>query len=45
MFQQGTITNKREKYPLQDQTTTIAPEALKNFLDRPVTMWTYAGQR
>jgi hypothetical protein len=44
-FQQGTITNDREKYPLQDQTTTVAPEALAHFSDRPVTMWTYAGQR
>jgi hypothetical protein len=44
-FQQGTITNEREKYPLQDQTTNVAPEALAHFSDRPVTMWTYAGQR
>jgi hypothetical protein len=44
-FQQGTMTNRREKYPLQDQTTTVAPEALANVSDRPVTMWTYAVQR
>jgi hypothetical protein len=44
-LQQGTITNERETYPLQDQTTTVAPEALANFSDRPATMWTYAGQR
>jgi hypothetical protein len=44
-FQQDTITNEREKYPLQDKTTTVAPEALAFFSDRPVTMWTYAGQR
>jgi hypothetical protein len=31
MFQQDTITNKRETYPLQDQTTTVAPEALTFF--------------
>jgi hypothetical protein len=37
-FQQDTITNKREKYPLQDQTTTVAPEALTKFSDRPATM-------
>jgi hypothetical protein len=42
---QGTITNEREKYPLQDQTTAVAPEALTIFLDQPATMWTYAGQR
>jgi hypothetical protein len=30
-FQQGTMTNGREKYPLQDQTTKVAPEALANF--------------
>jgi hypothetical protein len=30
-FQQGTITNEREKCPLQDQTTTVAPEALDFF--------------
>jgi hypothetical protein len=45
IFQQGTITNEGEKYPLQDQTTTVAPEALAIFSDRPATMWTYAGQR
>jgi hypothetical protein len=44
-LQQGTITNEREKYPLQDQMTTVAPEALTIFLDRSATMWTYAGQR
>jgi hypothetical protein len=44
-FLQGTITNERETYPLQDQTTTVAPEALEFFSDRPVTMWTYTGQR
>jgi hypothetical protein len=44
-FQQDTITNEIEKYPLQDQTTTVAPEALANVSDRPVIMWTYAGQR
>jgi hypothetical protein len=25
--QQGTMTNKRNKYPLQNQTTKVAPEA------------------
>jgi hypothetical protein len=44
-FQQGTITNEREKYPLQDQTTTVALEALAIFSDRPFTTWTYSGQR
>jgi hypothetical protein len=44
-FQQDTITKEREKYLLQNQTTAVAPEALANFSDRPVTMWTYAGQR
>jgi hypothetical protein len=44
-FQQDTITNEREKYPLKNQTTTVAPEALTKISDRPVTMWTYAGQR
>jgi hypothetical protein len=44
-FQQDTIMNEREKYPMQDQTTTVAPEALAIFSDRLVTMWTYAGQR
>jgi hypothetical protein len=44
-FQQDTITNEREKHPLQNQTTAVAPEALAFFSDRPVTMWTYAGQR
>jgi hypothetical protein len=45
MFQQGTMTNGREKYPLQDQTTTVAPKALAIFSDWPATMWTYAVQR
>jgi hypothetical protein len=44
-FQQDTITNKREKYLLQNHTTAVAPKALAIFSDRPVTMWTYAGQR
>jgi hypothetical protein len=44
-FQQDTITNERKTYPLQNQTTVVAPEALANCSDRPVTMWTYAGQR
>jgi hypothetical protein len=44
-FQQDTITNERKKYPLQDQTTMVAPEALANFSDRPVTRWTSSGQR
>jgi hypothetical protein len=44
-FHQGTITNEREQYPLQDQTNRVAPEALATFSDRPVTMMTYAGQR
>jgi hypothetical protein len=44
-FQEGTIANEREKYPLQDQMTTVAPEALIIFSDQPVTRWTYAGQR
>jgi hypothetical protein len=30
---------------MQDQTTTVAPEALTIFSDWPVTMWTHAGQR
>jgi hypothetical protein len=33
MDQQDTMTNNREKYPLQDQTTKVAPEALTNFLE------------
>jgi hypothetical protein len=45
MSQQGTMTNGREKYPLQDQTTKEAPEALVIFSDRPATMWTCAVQR
>jgi hypothetical protein len=44
-LQQGTITNERKKYQLQDQTTMAAPEALAIFSDRPATMWTYAVQR
>jgi hypothetical protein len=44
-FQQGTMTNGRETYPLQDQTTKVAPEALTKFSDPPATMWTYAVQR
>jgi hypothetical protein len=44
-LQQGTITKEREKYPLQDQTITVAPEAFTIFSDRPATMWTFAGQR
>jgi hypothetical protein len=30
-FQQDTIMSEREKYPLQNQTTTVAPEALTFF--------------
>jgi hypothetical protein len=45
MGQQGTMTDKRDKYPLQDQTTKVAPEALDFFSNRPVTMWNYAVQR
>jgi hypothetical protein len=45
LFQQDTMTNERETYPLQNQTTAVAPESLAIFSDRPVTMWTYAGQR
>jgi hypothetical protein len=44
MGQQGTMTNKRDKYPLQDQTTKVAPEAFDFFSNRPVTMWNYAVQ-
>jgi hypothetical protein len=44
-FQKDTITNKRETYPLQNETAALAPEALTIFSDRPVTMQTYAGQR
>jgi hypothetical protein len=44
-FQQDPIANKRKTYPLQNQTAAVAPEALANFLDRMVPMWTYAGQR
>jgi hypothetical protein len=31
MGQQDIMTNNREKYPLQDQTTKVAPEALDFF--------------
>jgi hypothetical protein len=44
-FQQDPIMNKRETYPLQNQTSAVAPEALAIFSDRPVPMRTYAGQR
>jgi hypothetical protein len=44
-FQQDPITNKREKYPLQNYTAAAAPEALAIFSDRMVPMRTYAGQR
>jgi hypothetical protein len=44
-LQQGTIMNERERYPLQDQTTSVAPEALAFFSDRPATLRTYAVQR
>jgi hypothetical protein len=44
-LQQDPITNKRETYPLQNQTAAVAPEALTNFSDRMVSMRTYAGQR
>jgi hypothetical protein len=43
-LQQGTTTNEREKYSLQDQTTVVAPEALVKNSDRMATMWTYAGK-
>jgi hypothetical protein len=43
--QQDTMTNNREKYPLQDQTTKVAQEALDFFSNRPVTMWNYYVQR
>jgi hypothetical protein len=45
MGQQDTMTNNIEKYPLQDQTTKVAPEALIFFLNRPVTMWNFSVQR
>jgi hypothetical protein len=45
MGQKGTMTNKREKYPQQDQPTKVAPEALDFFPNRPVIMWNYAVQR
>jgi hypothetical protein len=45
MGQQDTMTNNREKYPLQAQTTKVAPEALIFFSNRPVTMWNYYVQR
>jgi hypothetical protein len=44
-FQQDTITNKRETYPLQNQTAAVAPEALTIFSDRMVPMQTHDGQR
>jgi hypothetical protein len=31
MGKQDTMTNKREKYPLQDRTTKVAPQALDFF--------------
>jgi hypothetical protein len=45
MGQQDTMTNNREKYPLQDQTTKVAPEALDFFSNPPVTNWNYSVQR
>jgi hypothetical protein len=45
MGQQDTMTNNREKYPLQTQTTKVAPEALDFFSNRPVTMWNFYVQR
>jgi hypothetical protein len=42
--QQGTMKNGRDKHPLQDQTTKVAPEALEKNSNRPVTMWNYAVQ-
>jgi hypothetical protein len=44
-IQQDPITNKRETYPLQNQITAVAPEALANFSDQMVPMRTFAGQR
>jgi hypothetical protein len=44
-FQQDRIMNKKETYPLQNQTAVVAPEALTNFSDRMVPTRTYAGQR
>jgi hypothetical protein len=41
MGQQDTMMNNREKYPLQTQTTKVAPEALDFFSNRPVIMWNY----
>jgi hypothetical protein len=38
-------THKVTPEALQYQTTTVAPEALTFFSDRPASMWTYAGQR
>jgi hypothetical protein len=38
MGQPDTMTNNREKYLLQDQTTKVATEALEFFSNRPVTM-------
>jgi hypothetical protein len=45
LFLVSIVHVKRETYPLQNQTAAVAPEALAIFSDRPVTMWTYAGQR
>jgi Holliday junction resolvase RusA-like endonuclease len=42
---QDTMTNNIEKYPLQAQTTKVAPEALDLFSNRPVTMWNFYVQR
>jgi hypothetical protein len=39
------MTNNGEKYPLQDQTNKVAPEALDFVSNRPVTMWNYSMQR
>jgi hypothetical protein len=44
MGQQDTMTNNREKYPLQAQTTKVAPTALEFFSNRPFTMWNYYVQ-
>jgi hypothetical protein len=44
MGQQDTMTNNREKYLLQDQTTKVATEALDFFSNQPVTMWNYYVQ-
>jgi hypothetical protein len=45
MGQQDTMTNNREKYPLQAQTTKVALEALDFFSNRLVTRWNYYVQR